>query len=59
MPPPPPPPPPPAKAHISTQHNIKEHLGDNSLTLKDASLHPVNDSIKQLYGNRVKTRRTK
>jgi len=57
--PPPPPSPPPAQAHISTPHNIKEHLGANAFTLKDASLHPVKDSLKQLYGNRMKTRRIK
>lgn len=59
MPPPPPSPPPAPKPHTSTEHNIRQHLGNAPMVRPDAGLQDVHNPLKNLFGDRIKNRKKK
>jgi hypothetical protein len=59
MPPPPPSPPPAPKPHTSTEHNIRQHLGNSPMVRKDKGLQDVHNPLKTLFGDRIKNRKKK
>jgi hypothetical protein len=45
--------------HTSTEHNIREHLGNAPFVRKDKGLQEVHQPLKDLFGDRIKDRTKK
>lgn len=47
------------KPHTSTEHNIRQHLGNAPMVRPDAGLQDVHNPLKTLFGDRIKNRKKK
>lgn len=45
--------------HTSTEHNIRQHLGNSPMVRKDKGLQDVHNPLKTLFGDRIKNRKKK
>lgn len=51
--------PPAPMTHTSTEHNIRQHLGNVPMVRKDAGLQDAHNPLKTLFGDRIKNRKKK